>query len=44
MKASAPNSDRNVPEFFNLILSFLIPRSEALLSEGIAGSCKKLKI
>ena len=31
-KASAPLSERNVPEFFILILTFLIPLSLALLS------------
>ena len=43
-KASAPKSERNVPEFFSLTLSFLIPLSLALLSEGINGSSKKLKM
>ena len=43
-KASAPNSDRKVPEFFNFIFNFLMPRSLALLSEGIRGSSRKLKI
>lgn len=36
-KASPPSSERNVHEFYSLILSFLIPRSLALLSDGIAG-------
>lgn len=43
MKASAPWSDRKHPEFFNLIFNFRIPRSEALLSGGIAGSRKKIE-
>ena len=43
-KASAPVSDLNVPDIFCLIFSFWIPLSEALLSGGIAGSSRKLKI
>lgn len=43
-KASAPKSDLKVPEFFNLIFNFLMPRSLALLSEGIKGSSRKLKM
>ena len=43
-KASAPLSERNVPEFFILILTFLIPLSLALLSGGMAGFSRKLKM
>ena len=43
-KASAPASDLNVPEIFCLTFSFLMPLSLELLSEGISGSSKKLKI
>ena len=43
-KASAPKSDLKVPEFFSFIFSFLMPRSLALLSEGIKGSSKKVKM
>ena len=43
-KASAPLSERKVPEFFILILTFLMPLSLALLSGGIAGVSRKLKM
>jgi hypothetical protein len=42
--ASAPSSERKVPEFFILILTFLIPLSLALLSDGIWGFSRKLKM
>ena len=42
--ASVPKSERNVHEFFNLIFSLRIPRSLALLSDGIIGSSRNLKI
>ena len=44
MNAFAPRSDRKHPELFSLIFSFRMPRSEALLSGGIAGFFKKLKM
>lgn len=44
IKASAPRSERKQPEFLSLIFNFLIPRSEELLSGGIAGSRRKLKM
>ena len=40
----APKSERNVHEFFNLIFSLRMPRSLALLSDGIIGSSRKLKM
>ena len=43
-KASAPKSDLKTPEFFSFIFSFLMPRSLALLSGGIKGSSKKVKM
>ena len=43
-KASAPKSERNVHEFFSLIFSLRIPRSLPLLSEGIIGFSRKLKM
>ena len=42
-KASAPVSDRKQPDIFCFILSFRIPRSEALLSDGIAGIFEKVE-
>ena len=39
--ASAPKSERNVHEFFNLIFNLRIPRSLALLSDGTIGSSRK---
>lgn len=43
-KASAPVSERKQPDIFCLTLSFRIPRSEPLLSDGIAGFSRKLKM
>lgn len=43
-KASAPLSDLNVPEIFCFILSFRMPLSLALLSDGILGFSKKLNM
>jgi hypothetical protein len=43
-KASAPESDLKVPDIFCLTFSFLTPLSLLLLSEGIIGSSKKLKM
>ncbi len=43
-KASAPLSALNVPDIFCFILSFRIPLSLALLSGGIMGFSKKLKM
>ena len=42
--ASAPISDLKVPDIFCLTFSFLTPLSLLLLSEGIIGSLKKLKM
>ena len=41
---SAPESERNVQEFFSLIFSLRIPHSLPLLSDGIIGSSRKLKM
>ena len=43
-KASALVSERKQPEIFCLTLSLRIPRSEALLSDGISGFSRKLKM
>ena len=43
-KASAPASDRNVPDIFCLTLSFRMPLSLALLSGGMSGFSRKLKM
>ena len=42
--ASAPKSKRNVQEFFNIIFNLRIPRSLPLLSDGIIGASRKLKM
>lgn len=42
--ASASESERKYPDIFCLTLSFRIPRSEPLLSDGMAGFSRKLKM
>ena len=43
-KASAPKSERKAQEFFSLIFSLRIPLSLPLLSNGIIGFSRKLKM